>query len=158
MLYKDAEAYAEAMVFARKAIEDGVKTARAQQQAQRAGFYNHFMEGKDPTAEMAVREVLPLPIVRCFYKGRSFLVEQPELWLKVITDSLLLFKQRFGAEAYQSINHRFMRGWSVQRLTAAEGISKRAYQTRRTAFLSGLVLLAVQNGLISVTFKVKNVV
>lgn len=156
MDYSEAEKYAEAMMFARRAISDGVKSARAQQKAQRNDFFGHFMQGKDPTADTAIRESLPLPVIRCFYNGQAFLVNYPERWLKVMQQALDLYRQRFGDAAYLTINHRFIWGWEVQRLIKAENISKRNYQSRRTEFLHGLVLLAAQAGLIYITAKEGN--
>lgn len=148
MNYAEAEAYAEAMMFARKAVQEGVRNARAQQKAQRSDFFGHYMQGKDPTATLAVREAAPLPVIRCFSGSQSFLVQQPELWLKVMQQALALYKQRFGREAYLTISHRFIWGWDVSKIVEVDDISKRAYQTRRTEFLHGLIVLAAQNGLI----------
>lgn len=156
MNYAEAEKYAEAMMFARRAIADGVKNARAQQKAQRNGFLGHFMRGKDPTSDTAIKDSSPLPVVRCFYNGQAFLVNYPERWLKVMQQALDLYRQRFGDAAYLTINHRFIWGWEVRRLIKAENISKRNYQSRRTEFLHGLVLLAVQAGLIYISAKEGN--
>ena len=107
MLYKEAEEYTEALFFARKSIIEAVKSARAQQRAERLEFLlrtNTF----DPTADSAMKDLTPLPLVYCCHMGQTFLVYQPEKWLKVLKESFLLYRQRFASRAYVTIQHRYI--------------------------------------------------
>lgn len=149
MLYKEAEEYTEALLFARKSIVDAVKSARAQQRAERLEFLmrtNTF----DPTAASAVKDLTPLPLVYCCHLGQTFLVYKPEKWLKVMKEAFLLYRQRFASRAYITIQHRYIREWGIKKILARENISKMTYQNRRSDFLQGAVLLAAQAGLIEI--------
>lgn len=149
MLYKEAEEYTEALFFARKSIIEAVKSARAQQRAERLEFLlrtNTF----DPTADSAMKDLTPLPLVYCCHMGQTFLVYQPEKWLKVLKESFLLYRQRFASRAYITIQHRYIREWGIKKILDRENVSKMTYQNRRSDFLQGAVLLAVQAGLIEI--------
>lgn len=149
MLYKDAEEYTEALLKARKSIIIAVKNARAQQRAERLEFLVRTRTF-DPTADAAAKELTPLPVVMCVHLGQTFLVYQPEKWLKVMKEAFLLYRQRFASRAYTTIQHRYIWEWDIKKIIARENISKMTYQNRRCDFLQGAVLLAAQAGLLTI--------
>lgn len=146
--YSDTEAFCESLFFAKKAISEAVASARAQQRAERLEF--DYRTGGDSTARLAVQDLTPIAVVRCCYLGQTFVVYQPEQWLKVMDKSLLLYRQRFGDVAYKTISHRFLYHWSTTKIVAQENISRQTFQVRRRDFLNGLMVLAAQDNLISV--------
>lgn len=146
--FSEAEAYCESLFFAKKTIQEAVASARAQQRAERLEF--DMRTGGDSTARRALQDLTPIAVVRCVYAGQSFIVYQPEIWLKVMDKSLLLFRQRFGDAAYETVRHRFLYHWSSTKIVAQENISRQSFQVRRRDFLNGLMILAAQENLISV--------
>lgn len=149
MLYKEVEEYAEALLFARKAIADAVRNKRAQQKAERLDFL--FRDGRfDPTANKVIKDMTPIAVVSCCHLGQTFLVYRPEDWLDTMKKAFVLFRQRFSGKAYRTIQHRYLWEWSVTKCVVTEGIAKRTYQTRRTEFLHGYVMLAIQAGLVEI--------
>lgn len=148
MDYAEAADYAESLLFAKNAIGKAVVSARMQQRAERLEF--DMRTGGDSTARLAIQAVTPLAAVRCIYLGQAFLVYQPEKWLDVIERSLLLFRQRFGDKSYKAIQHRYVYHWTVRKISVIDEISPQVYALRRRSFMDGLLMLAIQEGLIRI--------
>lgn len=148
MDYAEAADYAESLLFAKNAIGKAVVSARMQQRAERLEF--DMRTGGDSTARLAIQAVTPLAAVRCIYLGQAFLVYQPEKWLDVIERSLLLFRQRFGDKSYKAIQHRYVYHWTVRKISVIDEISPQVYALRRRSFIDGLLMLAIQEGLIRI--------
>lgn len=146
--FSEVEAFCESLFFAKKSITEAVASARAQQRAERLEF--DMRTRGDITARRVVQDLTPVAVVRCVYAGQPFIVYQPEIWLKVMDKSLLLFRQRFGDDAYETVRHRFLFHWSSTKIVAQENISRQTFQVRRRDFLNGLMILAAQENLISV--------
>lgn len=148
MDYAEAIDYAESLLYAKNAIGKAVVSARMQQKAERLEF--DMRTGGDSTARLAVQAVTPLAAVRCIYLGQTFLVYQPEKWIEVMDKSLLLFRQRFGDKQYKAIQHRYIYHWTVRKISVIDEISTQVFALRRRCFLDGLLMLAVQEGLLRV--------
>lgn len=148
--YKEAERYAEALLIAHKSVKKGVAAVRQEQNRQRKEFLGISGRGKisDPTANAAINNIAPLPVIRCYHEGQAFTVVAPESWLEAIKKSFDMYRSRYGEKALRTILNRYDRGWSVQRICSEENISKRLYQQRRSDYLQCLLLQAVQRGLI----------
>ena len=84
------------------------------------------------------------------WTGQALPVVFPQKWLATIDNALTIYRQEYGDSQYLTIYHRYAKKYNVTQITAYEGISKRLYQNRRVEFLSILVSLAVQNGLIKI--------
>ena len=147
--YKQAEEFVEQLAIARRSISVAVDSARLQQKAERLEL-DYRLRYKDPTAKLVINDLTPLAVVRCFHENQTFIVYQPEKWLKVIQEAFNLFRQRFGDGPYMIIKHRFIRGWSTKHIMAVDGVSLQTYSLRRQQFLAGLLALAAQNGLIRI--------
>lgn len=148
MDYAEAADYAESLLFAKNAIGKAVVSARMQQRAERLEF--DMRTGGDSTARLAIQAVTPLAAVRCIYLGQAFLVYQPEKWLDVIERSLRLFRQRFGDKSYKAIQHRYVYHWTVRKISVMDEISPQVYALRRRSFIDGLLMLAIQEGLLRI--------
>lgn len=150
MLYSDAENFAENIVFARRSIASAVDSARLQQKADRLEF--DYKMGRDPTGSAVERraQTQPLAVVRYIYFGEAFVLYQPELWLDVIQQSFNLYRQRFGDKAYAVIKNRFILNKSATGSAVRAGVSMQMYALRRRDYLSGLLILAAQNGLVRI--------
>lgn len=136
------------LTLCKNAIGKAVVSARMQQRAERLEF--DMRTGGDSTARLAIQAVTPLAAVRCIYLGQAFLVYQPEKWLDVIERSLLLFRQRFGDKSYKAIQHRYVYHWTVRKISVIDEISPQVYALRRRSFIDGLLMLAIQEGLIRI--------
>lgn len=148
MDYAEAADHAESLFFAKNAIGKAVVSARMQQRAERLEF--DMRTGGDSTARLAIQAVTPLAAVRCIYLGQAFLVYQPEKWLDVMERSLLLFRQRFGDKSYKAIQHRYVYHWTVRKISVMDEISPQVYALRRRSFIDGLLMLAIQEGLLRI--------
>ncbi len=153
MDYAEAADHAESLFFAKNAIGKAVVSTRMQQRAERLEF--DMRTGGDSTARLAIQAVTPLAAVRCIYLGQAFLVYQPEKWLDVMERSLLLFRQRFGDKSYKAIQHRYVYHWTVRKISVMDEISPQVYALRRRSFIDGLLMLAIQEGLLRIDINAK---
>ena len=143
MEYKTAILYVEAILFARGEIE---RTLKKLQPNIRANFPR-----PDANFVAGPQKIAP-DIIRCISnRGEAFPVASPRKWLDVIDNALIIYRQEYGDSQYLTIYHRYAKKYNVTQITAYEGISKRLYQSRRVEFLSILVSLAVQEGLLKVS-------
>lgn len=83
-------------------------------------------------------------------KDKKVRIYHPELWMKTFELAQKRYEQRFSSSALLTIRYRYVRGWEPLKTYVFQGISKRAYQTRRKDFLAMFLLYAVQNSLISI--------
>ena len=151
MNHKEAENYVEAIMFAKKAIENGVIAAKANAVAKhRENLGTHISGGKikDPTSEEVMKKLEPIPVLRFMDEGKTYQVAQPEKWLEVFNKSLNSFRFRYGESAHKTIVQRYIMGMECEDVARASEVSRRAFNARRTAFLGVLMVYAAQYGLI----------
>lgn len=153
MKHIEAERYAEAVLFARKAIKDGVEAERARMLSKRKEFMGNIIAGgevNDPTAREAIKKLAPIPVLRCIDEGKTFLIYQPEKWLSVFDKTFSCFKERYGESNLELIRRRYVNGWTSIRIAEEKGISRRAFNNQRDKFLAMLLQQAVQAGVIQI--------
>ena len=152
MTHKEAENYVEAILFAKQAIENGVAAAKANALSKHREELGTAITGgkqKDPTAQEVFKKLETIPVLRFMDDGKTYQVYQPEKWLEVFKKSFAAFRFRYGETAFESIRLRYEKGLECQEVANACNVSRRAFNDRRTAFLSVLMVYAAQYGLIN---------
>lgn len=153
MKHKEAESYAEALLFAKSAIENGVYAARANALAKHKENLGTAIKGgklKDPTSEDVLKKLETIPVLRCMQDGKTFQVNYPEKWLEVFSKSFITFSERYGTKATEVMEMRYLKGSSVQAITEHFKITRRTYANYRLVFLAVVLIYAAQNGLIKI--------
>lgn len=150
MRHIDAEKYAEAVLFARKAIKEGVAAERAKMLAKKREVRGRVAGGKrgDPTADDAMVKLAPITVLRCMDGGKTFLINRPEEWLSVFDKTFISYLERYGEEAVDLVRRRYVLGWTTVKIAEHKGISRRAFNNHRDKFLAMLLQHALQQGLL----------
>jgi len=149
----DAEKYAEAVLFARKAIKDGVAAERSRMLSKRKEYMGNIIAGgevSDPTAREAMKRLEPISVLRCVDEGKTFLIYNPETWLAVFDKAFASFKERYGEDNLELIRRRYVYGWTSVRIAEEKGVSRRAFNNQRDKFLAMLLQHALQAQLLQI--------
>lgn len=153
MKHKEAECYAEALLFARNTISNGVMAARANALAKHKDLLGTAIKGgktKDPTSEDVIKKLEAIPVLRCMQDGKTFQVNFPEKWLEVFNKTFTTFSDRYGEKATEVMEMRYVKGCSTMEITEEMNITRRTYANYRLAFLGVLLVYAAQYGLIRI--------
>ena len=97
-----------------------------------------------------LREELPCVNVRYYKTSELFTLDRPESWIETFRQALGLYKNVYGQKSYTYIVLKYSYRWPVERICRRYQMSRNNFYITHRQFSYILLLIAVQNGLITV--------
>ena len=140
----EAEDYCELIAIYNRKISERL----TEKKYKNAMKISRTIDYKDGTANQATDNTTEISTLEIMVDGEKINLPWPERWLKTYAYTLKKYGERYGQDWALTIRYRYNKGWEPTKTYVYQGISRRSFSDRRSAFLKMLAIYAVKNRLL----------